>query len=180
MSAEKLANRYANAFFDDALSHQRLEKANQDLNLVANAISTSKEFGNFIKNPILDQRKKNSVLSEIFANRLDKSTMNFLELLVNNKREMYLPLIIKKFVGKYNDANGITEVNVSVASTLDATTQSKIEAYVKKQSGKPNVKINLRVDESIMGGFVIDFGDKILDNSVKYKLNKVKQELLSN
>ncbi|QQR98991.1 MAG: F0F1 ATP synthase subunit delta [Sphingobacteriales bacterium] len=58
-------------------------------------------------------------------------------------------------------------------------TQNKIEDFIKKQSGKPNVKINQKVDASILGGFVIDFGDKILDNSVKYKLNKIRQELLA-
>jgi F-type H+-transporting ATPase subunit delta len=179
MSAEKLANRYADAFFEEANSNQILEKANQDFAIVANAISSSKEFNNFIKNPIIDTNKKLKVIDEIFASKLDKSTLQFLNLLVSNKREMYLPLILKKFNNRYNDKNGITEVNVSVASELDENTQTKIENYIKKQSGKPNVKINKKVDESILGGFVIDFGDKVFDNSVKYKLNKIKQELLS-
>jgi F0F1-type ATP synthase delta subunit len=57
MSAEKLANRYADAFFEEANSNQILEKANQDFAIVANAISSSKEFNNFIKNPIIDTNK---------------------------------------------------------------------------------------------------------------------------
>lgn len=179
MSAEKLANRYADAFFDEANSTQKLEKVNQDFILVGETISKSKEFNNFIKNPIIDTRAKLSVVAEIFASKVDNTTMQFLNMLVTNKREMYLPIILKKFSDRYNEKNGITEVNVSVASELDDATQAKIENYIKKQSGKPNVKINKKVDESILGGFVIDFGDKIFDNSVRYKLNKIKQELLS-
>jgi F-type H+-transporting ATPase subunit delta len=179
MSAEKLANRYSSAFFDDAVANQKLEKVKQDVNLIAQTITVSKDFDNFIKNPIIETSKKQSVIQELFASKLDTVTMNFLKLLIVNRREMYLPLILKKFVNKYNDVNGITEVNVSVAAELDAATQNKIEDFIKKQSGKPNVKINQKVDASILGGFVIDFGDKILDNSVKYKLNKIRQELLA-
>ena len=98
MSAEKLANRYSSAFFDDAVANQKLEKVKQDVNLIAQTITVSKDFDNFIKNPIIETSKKQSVIQELFASKLDTVTMNFLKLLIVNRREMYLPLILKKFV----------------------------------------------------------------------------------
>ncbi|MDB5227072.1 MAG: synthase delta subunit, partial [Bacteroidota bacterium] len=50
----------------------------------------------------------------------------------------------------------------------------------KSQSGYPNVKINKKVDPSIIGGFIVDFGGKLYDNSIRYKLNKVTKELSLN
>jgi len=179
MSAEKLANRYADAIFSESTSTNKLEQTFADLKVVADAITESRAFRNYLKSPIIDSTKKLDVFKELFAAKLQTTTMQFLNIIINNKREQYLSLILSKFFSKYNQAKGITEVNVTVASELDTDTQSKIEHYIKTQSGKSNVKINQKIDASILGGFIVDFGDKILDNSVKQKLKKVRQQILN-
>ncbi|HPH88487.1 MAG TPA: F0F1 ATP synthase subunit delta, partial [Chitinophagales bacterium] len=75
---------------------------------------------------------------------------------------------------------GISEVTVTTATTLDTASEQKIEAFIKKTSGYPNVKINKKIDTEILGGFVVDFGGKLYDNSVRYKLNKIKKEISLN
>ncbi|MEZ5037605.1 MAG: ATP synthase F1 subunit delta [Chitinophagales bacterium] len=179
MSAEKLANRYADALFSESTSTNKLEQSYADLQVVADAIAESREFSNYLKSPIIDSSKKLQAFKEIFGSKVQATTMQFLDIIINNKRESYLPLILSKFFSKYNQTKGIAEVNVTVATELDADTQKKIEDYIKKESGKANVKINQKIDTSILGGFIVDFGDKILDNSVKQKLKKVKQQILN-
>jgi F-type H+-transporting ATPase subunit delta len=179
MSAEKLANRYADALFMEATSKSKLEQAFSDLNVVAGAIAQSRDFSNYLKSPVIDSDKKAAIFKEIFTGKIQDDTIRFLDIIIKNRREPYLSLILSKFFQKYNQAKGIAAVNVTVASELDGATQAKIENYVKAQSGKANVKINQKVDASILGGFIVDFGDRILDNSVKQKLRKVKQQILN-
>ena len=78
------------------------------------------------------------------------------------------------FFKLYNLQKGISEVTVVTATELDAANEQKISSFIKAQSGFPNVKINKKVDASILGGFIVNFGDKQYDNSVLNKLNKIK------
>lgn len=179
MSVEKVARRYADALFSESIANNRLEQSFADLSTLANAISASKDFSNFLKSPIIDVAKKATIVKEIFSGKLQEDTLRFLDIIINNKREAYLTSIISNFFQKYNDLKGIAEVNLTVAAELDDATQQKIENYIKSKSGRANVKINQSIDASILGGFIVDFGDKILDSSVINKLGKVKKQLLS-
>ncbi len=80
----------------------------------------------------------------------------------------------------YNEKNGISEVNVTTAIPMEGESEQKIIDFIKKTSGLPNVKINKKIDTAIMGGFIVDFGGKLYDNSIRYKLNKVKKEISLN
>jgi F-type H+-transporting ATPase subunit delta len=107
-------------------------------------------------------------------------TENFLRLLIFEHREAFVLVCIQQFTRLYNHIKGISEVTVTTATELDAAVEQQIEAFVRKESGKPNVKINKIVDAAIGGGFIVNFGDRLYDNSVRYKLNKLKKELSFN
>ena len=80
----------------------------------------------------------------------------------------------------YNESKGISEVIVTTATELDAANEEKISNFIKAKSGYPNVKIIKKIDASVIGGFIVDFGGRLFDNSIRYKLNKVEKELSLN
>ena len=180
MSAEKVGKRYAKALFDESIKNDSLDSAYTDLQLLYATLKSSKELSAMFKSPVIATPKKQTITTQIFNGKISVTTEKFLQLLLQHNRENYISDIIKAFFHLYNEKNGISEVTVITATDLDADSEQKISNFIKEKSGYPNVKINKKTDTSILGGFIVDFGDKLFDNSVKYKLNKIKQEISLN
>ena len=178
MSVEKLSKRYAKALFNESAGS--LDVIYADLVLIDAALKSSKELSLVFKNPIIKGFKKEAITKEIFGGKINVATENFLELVIRQNRDTYLPEIIAAFFRLYNESKGISEVTVTTAIELDSANEQKIVDFIKKTSGYPNVKINKKTDASILGGFIVDFGGKLYDNSVRYKLNKIKKEISLN
>ncbi|MEN9447752.1 MAG: hypothetical protein RJA25_1042 [Bacteroidota bacterium] len=177
MSAEKVGKRYAKALFDEAVQSGSLDNVYVDLNLLNNALNSSKELKSMFKSPVIPIQKKQTITTQIFSGKIGSITEKFLQLLLAHNRETYISDIIKAFFHLYNEEKGISEVTVTTAVDLDTNSEEKISRFIKEKSGYPNVKINKKTDPSIMGGFIVDFGGKLYDNSVKYKLNRIKKEI---
>ncbi|MFN8282667.1 MAG: ATP synthase F1 subunit delta [Chitinophagales bacterium] len=174
MSAEKISIRYAKSLFDEATQKGTLDAVFADLNVISAAVASSKELKAMYKSPIIRASKKQAITTEIFGGKISDITKQFLQLLIQQGRETYIQDVLAAFFKLYNNFKGISEVTVITATELDAANEQKISSFIKAQSGFPNVKINKKVDESILGGFIINFGDKQYDNSVLHKLNKIK------
>ena len=180
MSVEKIAKRYAKAIFDEAVSTAALDTVYADLEFIQNILKASRELRAVFKSPVIKEHKKLEITSLIFKGKVSTLTEQFLNLLITQTREVYLAEIISSFFRMYNENKGISEVTVTSATELDEANEQKIISFIKSQSGYPNVKINKKVDPSIIGGFIVDFGGKLYDNSIRYKLNKVTKELSLN
>jgi len=180
MSAEKLSKRYAKAIFDEAVSTGSLDAIYADLGLIDATLLSSRELKSVFKSPIIKSHKKLTIANQIFEGKVSALTQRFLQLIIQENRDNFISEIIAAFFKLYNEEKGISEVTVTTATTLDTASEQKIEAFIKKTSGYPNVKINKKIDTEILGGFVVDFGGKLYDNSVRYKLNKIKKEISLN
>ncbi len=180
MSTEKLSHRYAKALFDEAVLTGSLDAVYADLVLVETALKTSKDLKSVFKSPVIPSYKKQAITTQIFSGKVKTTTENFLQLLIQQNREAYILDVVHAFNKLYNEVKGISEVTVTTATELDAANEQKIVDFIKGKSGYPNVKINKKVDASILGGFIVDFGGKMYDNSVQYKLNKIKKEISLN
>lgn len=180
MSAEKVGKRYAKALFDETVKTGSLDAIYADLGLIDATLKSSRELKAVFKSPIIKSNKKLTIAAQVFHGKINALTENFLQLLVKHGREAYIQDVITAFIRLYNESKGISEVTVTTAIEMDAASEQKIISFIKAQSGYPNVKINKKTDTSIMGGFIVDFGGKLYDNSVRYKLNKIKKEISLN
>ncbi|MCB9032415.1 MAG: ATP synthase F1 subunit delta [Chitinophagales bacterium] len=180
MSLDKLSFRYATALYQEAAAQNTLDSSLQDVKDLIKIINSNDELNQLFQNPIVDVETKRSIVQSLFQSKLTPLVYNFLILLIDNKREAGVIPMLNKFIDIYNDKHGISNVQLILASEIDNTTLNKIESFIKTQSGKPNVVINKKVDESILGGFIINFGDRIYDNSVKRKLQQIKNDLILN
>jgi F-type H+-transporting ATPase subunit delta len=173
----KLANRYSRALLDLSKSQDKLDLVNENINYLIGSIESSKELSLLLKSPIIDKAKKRSILSEIFKN-FDKLTLQFIDMVLDNKRESNLLTIAKEFALIYDQSNNIQNVTVVSAVALDNATKDKIKSIT---SGSTNKKINLieSLDPNLIGGFVLRIGDLQYDASVSTKIRKMKQELIS-
>lgn len=180
MSAEKLGTRYAKSLFMEATNKAALDTVFADLNLLQNTLNSSRDLRAVFNSPVIKSYKKEAITKQIFSGKINPITENFLQVVIQQGRDAFLKDIIVAYTKMYNEKNGISEVNVTTAIPLDTASEQKIADFIKATSGNPNVKINKKVDAAIAGGFIVDFGGKIYDNSVRYKLNKIKKEISLN
>lgn len=180
MSTDKLAKRYAKALFDEVLTKGTLEAVQNDMLLIGQTIDNSKELKVFLKSPIIRAAKKTSALQQIFGGKISSESFSLIQLLIEKNREGYLDEIAAFFNKFYNDYHGILEVKVTTAAPLDAQTEQSVKNVILHKVGDKKLVINSTIDKDIIGGFIIDLGNKVYDASVRNKLSNIANELIFN
>lgn len=175
----KAARRYASAYLQTVLELDKLEDAKKDMELIHSVIANSRDLQLFLKSPIVRSDKKMSALTEIFKSQVGDEAMHLITLLVKKKREALLQAISKGVLNLYNIEKNIIEVDVKTAYNLTKNQEKTLLQSLEKRTGK-NVKMDLRVDESILGGVVIKIDDTVIDDSVKHKISQLKNQFAAN
>jgi F-type H+-transporting ATPase subunit delta len=115
-------------------------------------------------------------MKALFASSFDEITMVFLNLIVAKGREPYLPAVADEFVAQYKKINHISTVKVTTAKPLTAAGLNELRRKLEASKvTEKTVEIETAVDENLIGGFVLEIGDKIYDASVVQKLEELKR-----
>jgi len=180
MSAQRVASRYAKALVEIAVEQDKLEQVNEDVQTFL-SVMKNREFELLVKSPIVNTNKKMSIFNAIFSGKISEITDKFFKIVLRKKRESYLPHIANAFVEQYKVIKNISTVTVTSAKTLSDTALNAIKDKLSK-SGEfsKNIELNTKVDKSLIGGFRLEFGDRLYDTSVSYKLEQLKKEFKNN
>lgn len=174
----KAARRYANAFLEISLEKDVLEKSREDMLLIKNTIEASDELRLFLKNPIVKKDQKKAAVDAIFKDKVQDITLQLYELLLKKDRESLLEDISRNFIELYNLHKGIIEVGVTSAKELEDAQLKALKKNIERTTGK-KVEFKTKVDEELIGGLKIRIEDTVVDGSVKFKLNQLKDRLTS-
>ena len=174
----KAARRYANAFLITALEEDSLEKAKEDILMIQNTLDQSADLRLFLRSPIVRKEQKKSALEAIFENKVSELSINLLHVLSDKGREPLLGDITRHFIELYNYHHGIIEVQITSSAGLD---NEQLERLVKKLESVTGKKIEaiVSVDENLIGGLTVRIDDTVVDGSVKFKLNELKERFTS-
>jgi len=176
MSEIKVASRYAKSLIDLAVESNGLAESYQDMVLFERVVDDTPELEAILKNPIVPLDKKVAILNGIFADKVGKLTLTFFKIVVNKGRSAILFGTAKQFIKQYNEIKEIVTADVISATALSVAAKEEIIATVKKELGANEVIINEKVDEKLIGGFILKVGDKQFDASIASGLNKLKKE----
>lgn len=180
MSAIRLASRYAKSLLDLAIAKGQLEEVFNDMKQVKAVIEASRELAVMLKNPIINAEKKQKVVAAIFGSNSNHITKTFLDLMVKKGREAYLLDIAKSFIQLYNANKNITPVKITTAVAFDKAFTDGLINKLKSTTGISNPQVKVEVDESLIGGFVLQYEDKLYDASVAHKLELLEKEFSQN
>lgn len=169
--------RYAKAFFATAKDKKKTEPFRNDIELVLEVCRTSKEFILLLESPIVKTSKKAGVIKSIFEGKVEKLTLNFLLLIVQNKREAHIPGICRNFIDLVRQEQNIRSAVLTTATEVSAASAKKIRTLLEKEL-KASVELSTQVKPDILGGLVLRLDDKQYDASVASQLKKIKQNLL--
>jgi len=170
-----LAGRYASALFDLARDERQIEAVGRSLDLLAQALADSRELSELAASPLIDRdeaAKAFAAVAEKLA--LDPITRNFLGVLARNGRKNQLRNVIRAYRRLAADHRGETTAEVVSAHPLKDDQLDALKAQLRSRAGR-DVAIETRVDPEILGGIVVKLGSRMIDASVRTKLNRLAQ-----
>jgi F-type H+-transporting ATPase subunit delta len=180
MSAQRVASRYAKALVDIAVEQGKLEQVNEDIQSFLSVLE-NREFELLVKSPIVNADKKISIFDAIFSGKISEITEKFFKIVFKKNREAYLPHIASAFTAQYKVIKHISTVTITSAKELSDTALKAIKTKLAATGEfSENIEFNTKVDESLIGGFRLEFGDRLYDASVAYKLEQLKKEFKNN
>lgn len=177
MSENKAASRYAKSLIDLSTERNAFEEIKNDMVLLEQVIGENHELEAILKNPIVPLDKKAGILDNLFGNKVNEVTRAFFKLVVSKGRSGILFETSKAFIAQYNAIKGIVTAYVTSATELTAESRAEIVSIVKRESGANKVVIKEKVDDELIGGFILKVGDRQFDASIASSLSKLKKEL---
>ena len=177
MVSLKVSNRYALSLLNIALEKDMLETIYNDVKLLINAFNESDELQRVVESPVIRPEVKISILDEIFSQRIDKETSNFVHFIIEKRREEILYSVGMRFIDLRNEHLGIVELIVKTAFELSDDQKEILKKRFENILNKKAI-MNFRVDDNLVGGFVAQVGDTVYDASMKHQLELLKNEFI--
>ncbi len=180
MAGFRAAHRYAKGLMEFANEANQTDVVYAEMNDVSKIIKENDDLRIFLNSPVIDAKKKEAVLNEIFKS-LSKTSQTFISLVVRHGRENILSKIADQFIALYDQANNIVTAVITSAVQLDQNTIDTIVSKAKQTlAANSQVKVENKVDASLIGGFVLKIGNNQVDSSIKTKLATLKKDFSKN
>jgi F-type H+-transporting ATPase subunit delta len=177
VNESKIARVYATALYQAAEEVGRVAEVRRDLGEFVKAVEASEELRRFlVAEEISDAHKKEALLE--LTSGGDEMVRNLLRLMVDKSREAELEETYRAFVRLVEEAQGLIHVEVVSAVPLTASLQEALRAKIESSLDK-TVELTLTVDEEILGGLRLRIGDRIADASVRHRLERLREVLVS-
>jgi F-type H+-transporting ATPase subunit delta len=173
----KVAEPYAEALLDLAKSTDSLKETTNDMNIVSQFLANSSDLKKFLGNPIITRDAKKNVVKDILGEQISASTLKFLLLLVDRGRIEILEGIAQKFIELSYKQESIESAKSTTSIPLSADQQKKNAEKLKVITGAKQIKLALKVDPQLIGGFTIEIGSKMIDTSIRGQLAQISSLL---
>jgi F-type H+-transporting ATPase subunit delta len=172
---EEIARVYAEALFDVAKEKDKLDRIHDELDQFAEALSADRELQIFFFSPYFSSAEKRDGIERAVSDA-DPEFVNFLELLAEKHRMPVLFRVQRQFEERWKDEKRMLDVTVTSAVELDPEVVKKVGAEIEKQTDR-SVELRSQVDDDILGGIVLQVGNKVLDASVRNRLEKLRRSV---
>lgn len=176
----RLAGRYAKSLIDLAIEQNQLDTVYNDMLTLQAACKGSRELVNFLRSPIIKADKKAKILEAITAGKVSVITASFARLLMVKGREAYLPEIITAWIEQYKTLKGIHTAKLTTAVPVSEDLKNAILEKVRTGKQVQQVELNTEVNDALIGGFVLEVGDQLVDASIAYDLNNIRKQFQNN
>lgn len=174
-----LTRRYAKAYLEYAIQSQMTDEGLSDMETISETINESRELRRILSEPFITDKKKNDILIRVFKGNVSDKTLNFISLMIDKNRADIIADIYPQYRELYNEYNNIAVVTITTAVKIDEATTQKFLYFVKDVI-QGNIQIVNKIDENIIGGFIIRRGDYVYDASIRTKLKNLSKIFAEN
>ncbi len=174
-----VAKRYASALLDTADSQSKIDSVLKDLNDIEAMLQSSEDFARLVSSPLISREQQIASVQAIAKQaKFQDITSNFLSLLAQNRRLNMVQSVLMAIQMEASSRRGELAALVQSAFKLTAAQEKALSESLAKAVGQA-VAVQVEVKEDLIGGMVVTVGSKMIDNSVKRKLERLKMEMKS-
>jgi F-type H+-transporting ATPase subunit delta len=175
----KIVEPYADALLELAVSSSTFDEVNSDMNIVLQFLSNSADLQKFLSNPLVSQDAKKKVVNDILGEQISQSTLRFLMVLVDRGRIAFLDSVAQRYLELSYKQASIEIATVTSAVQLSSQQQKNLVKKLKELTGAEQIKLQLKVNPNLIGGFIVEVGSKLIDTSISGQLKQINSLLNS-
>jgi F-type H+-transporting ATPase subunit delta len=170
-----VAGRYAFALFELASEQRQLREVEQDLVNLQNMLDGSEDLRRLVRSPVFTAEDQSRAIAAVAERAsLGALTVNFLKLIARNRRLFALRDMIKSFRALAARLRGEVSADVTSAHPLGDAQLQALKDALRTSAGGKEVQINTRVDANLLGGLIVKMGSRMIDSSLRTRLNNLK------
>lgn len=177
MDESAITVRYAKALFSLAREKDLLEPLKQDMDLISAVCSQSAEFNLLLKSPVVKTSEKTRIIRLIFQDKISALSLQFLEMVTQNKREIFIPSMCRNVLTHIRKEKNIKTAVITTAQNVEEKLLEKVAKILEKEL-ETKIELSAKVNPHLIGGMILRIDDKQYDASVATQLKKLKQEML--
>ena len=164
---------YAEAFLQVATANNEVEKIIDQSKSLLKVWNDSNDFKEAMSSPVIEIESKKLVLEKLFAGKVTNSFLNLLKLLADRQRIGFLDSVLERLLELYREQRNIALASVTSATELNDDQKSELLKKIQSVSGTDNLKLNLKVDPDLIGGFIVKVGSKVIDASLAGQVRRL-------
>lgn len=174
MNSGKISIRYARALYMSAKEHKKEDAIYKEIAAMGETFDRIPDVHTALTSPTVTEEEKMELLLAVAGKDASAEIQNFIKFVVEERREEYMPSIARMYEQIYRKENNIVISTLTSASELSESALSSVRKYVSRLCGSSNVEIRSKIDDGLIGGFVLDINSSRLDASIKGQLNALK------
>lgn len=175
--AKLVSSTYGEALFELVQEKNTVSAMLEEVSGLQMVLKGNKELSVLMNNPKVSKEEREDILNEVFKGRLSEDLLNFLILLVQKGRYAYVEEILAYFTDRVKEAEGIGTAYVTTAVELAPTKKDEIHKKLLATTSYREIEVIYQVDPAIIGGMTVRINDRVVDSSIKTKLESMERSL---
>lgn len=176
--AKLVSKTYGEALYELAMEEKKTRDLLQEIQAVQEVLAQNPDFDKLLKHPGIPKQEKLQVMRTVFGGRVSDTLAGFLEIVISKERYGDLGAIFSYFIAKVKEEEKIGIAYVTTAVTLNAQQKESVCARLLETSAYETMEMHYSVDETLIGGMVIRINDRVVDSSIRTRLNHLTKQLL--
>lgn len=176
--AKLVSKTYGEALYETAMEAQKAEELLEEIQTVNAILERNPDFDKLMKHPGVPKLEKVQIVEKIFRGNVSDELTGFLKIVVEKERYKDLQEIFNYYIDKVKEISGIGVAYVTTAVELNQIQKADVKKRLLETTHYRTMEIHYQTDSSLLGGMVIRIKDRVVDSSIRTKLNDLTKQLL--
>ena len=176
--AKLVSKTYGEALFDIAVEEQKTAVFLEEVEGIRGILSEHPDFDKMMLHPAIPKQDKLKVIDEVFSDRISREMTGFLKIVIQKERYRELPQIFAYFIDRVKEAEKIGIAYVTTAMEMSEVQKEQVRKRLLETTDYRSMEMHYQVDPKIIGGMIIRIGDRVVDSSIRSKLDDLTRQLL--